>query len=60
MDSVLITEPVTSLDSVVCVPAPVIAVHVAEGCVNSTLSGYSVRTSREQLGNACSFESLLN
>ena len=37
LDSVLVTEPVGSLDSVVEMVSPVVLVHVAESSVDSTL-----------------------
>ena len=37
LDSILICEPVTTFDSVVEVPLPVVSVHVTESSVNSAL-----------------------
>jgi len=45
---VLVSKEVTSLDSVVSVPAPVILGHVSKGGVDSSLSGDSVGTGGEQ------------
>lgn len=59
LDGVLISKPITTLHSIVEVPSPVVVVHVAEGCVDATLSGDSVRSSREQLGNASGLETSL-
>jgi hypothetical protein len=60
VDGILITEPVTALDGVVSVPSPVVLVHVAERCVDSSLCGDSVRSGGEQLGNTGGFETLLD
>lgn len=56
LDGVLITEPVTTLNGVIEMPAPVIIVHVAESSVDTALSGNSVRSSREELGDAGGLE----
>lgn len=48
MDSILVTEPVGTLDGIVHVPSPVIFVHVSEGSVDSTLRGNSVTSGREE------------
>lgn len=37
MNSVLVTEPVRSLDSVIEVPSPVVFVHVTQGGIDSSL-----------------------
>jgi len=55
LDSVLITEPVTALDSVVEVPSPVVLVHVSKGRVDTSLGCDCVRSGWEQLGNAGCF-----
>ena len=59
LDGILITKPVGALDCVIEVKSPVILVHVAESGVDSTLSGDSVRSGGEQLGNTSSLESSL-
>ena len=59
LDGILISEPVGALDCVIEVESPVILVHVAESGVDSTLSGDSVRSGGEQLGNTSSLESSL-
>ena len=41
-------------------PSPIIGLHVAEGGVDATLCGDSVRASREQLCNARSLEASLS
>lgn len=56
---VLVSKPVTTLDSVVEVPAPVVVVHVTESGINTSLSGNSVRAGGEKLGDASSLESSL-
>ena len=57
VDSILISQPVTALDRVVHVPSPVILGHVTQSSIDTTLGGDSVRTSGEELGNACCLES---
>src|SRR6185312_2199729 len=51
-DSVLVTEPVGTLDGVVHVPAPIILAHVAERRCDAALRGNGVRPSWEDFGNA--------
>ena len=58
MDSVLVSEPVAALDSVVGVPAPIVCVHVSEGCVDASLGSHGMGASREQFRNTGSLESL--
>lgn len=60
VNSILITQPVRSLDGIVHVPSPVILVHVAKGSVDTTLSGDSVTSGREKLGNTGSVEASLS
>ena len=60
MDSVLVTQPVTSLDGVVHVPSPVILVHVSKSSVDTTLSSDSVGSGGEQLGDTSSVETGLS
>ena len=52
LDGVLISKPVTALDSVVEMPAPVIGMHVAKSGIDTTLSSDCVRSGREKLGDA--------
>ena len=59
LDGILISKPIGTLDCVIEVISPVILVHVAESGVDSTLSGDSVRSGGEQLGNTSSLESSL-
>ena len=59
LDGILISEPIGALDCVIEVISPVILVHVTESGVDSTLSGDSVRSGGEQLGNASSLEASL-
>ena len=60
MNSILITEPVTSLDCVISVPSPIIFVHVTEGCVNTPLGGDSVGSGWEKFGNTGGFKALFD
>ncbi len=58
VNGILVTEPVGALDSVVHMPAPVIFGHVTERCIDTALSGDSVRTSGKQLADAGNLETL--
>lgn len=60
MNSVLVTQPVGTLDGIVHVPSPVVLVHVTEGGVDTTLSSDSVASGREQLGDTGSVETGLS
>lgn len=60
VDSILIPEPVTSLDCVVGVPAPVVVMHVAEGSIDASLGSYSVGAGGEEFRDAGSLEALLD
>jgi len=60
MDSILITEPVRTLDSIVHVPSPVILAHVSESSIDTTLGSDSVGTGREELGDTSSVETSLS
>ena len=51
VNGVLVTEPIGALDSVVHVVLPAVLFHVAEGGVDSSLSGDSVGSSWEELKN---------
>lgn len=51
VDSILVSQPVGTLDSVVHVPPPVIFGHVTQCGIDTTLSCYSVRSRGEQLGD---------
>ena len=51
MDSILITQPVTALDRVVGMPAPVVFSNVAEGGIDASLSGNGVTTGREEFSD---------
>lgn len=59
VNSVLVTEPVRTLDGIVHVPSPVILVHVSESSIDTTLGGDSVASSREKLGDTGSVETSL-
>ncbi len=48
----LITQPVTALDSVVCVPLPVVLCHVAQRSIYATLGCHCMASCRKQFGNA--------
>ncbi len=50
-DSVLIAEPISTLDGVVHVPAPVILAHIAERGRDATLRRDGMRAGREHLGD---------
>jgi hypothetical protein len=52
LDSVLISEPISTLNRVVEVPSPIILVHIAESSIDTALSSNSVRSGREKLGDA--------
>ena len=51
-DSVLIAEPVGTLDGIVHVPAPVVLAHVAERGGDAALRGHRMRARGEHFGNA--------
>ena len=51
-DSVLVTQPVGSLDGIIHVPAPVIFTHVAERSGDAALCGNRVGARRENLADA--------
>ena len=59
VNSILVTQPVRSLHSVVHVPSPVVLSHVAQGGIDTTLSSDGVRSGREQLGDTGSLETAL-
>lgn len=59
MDSILITQPVGTLDGIVHVPEPVIGMHVTKSSVDTTLGGHGVGTGREKLGDTSGVEASL-
>lgn len=56
LNGVLVTKPVRALDCIVEMVSPVIFVHIAQCSIDSSLSSNSVRSSREELGDASSLE----
>lgn len=60
MNSILITQPIGTLDGIVHVPSPVVLVHVSKGGVDATLGGDSVTSGREKLGDTGSVEAGLS
>merc|ERR1712093_21258 len=52
VNSVLVAEPVGTLDGVVHMPSPVVLGHVAKSSVDTTLSGDSVGSGGEELCDA--------
>lgn len=56
MNSVLVAEPVGTLDGIVHVPPPIILVHVTQRSIDTALRGHGVASSREELGDAGSVE----
>jgi len=60
VDGILVSQPVAALDGVVCVPPPIVVVHIAEGSVDAALSCNCVRPGGEQLRDAGGLESLLD
>lgn len=60
MDGVLISQPIASLYCIVCVPSPVIIVHISKGSVDTSLSGNSVRSGGEKFRDTGSFETLFD
>lgn len=52
LDCVLVSQPVRPLDGVVCMPAPIIHCHVAQGCIDTALCCDCVGACWEQLGDA--------
>ncbi len=60
VDGVLVAEPVTALDRVVGVPAPVIFRDVAERGVDSALGGHGVTARGEEFGDAGGLVALLD
>lgn len=59
VNSVLVTEPVGSLDGIVHVPSPVVLVHVTQGSVDTALCGDGVTSRGEELGDTGSVEASL-
>mmetsp|Transcript_18006 Transcript_18006/g.26865 ORF Transcript_18006/g.26865 Transcript_18006/m.26865 type:complete len:362 (+) Transcript_18006:835-1920(+) len=47
MNSVLVTQPITALDSVIHMPPPIILTHIPKRRINTTLSRHRVRSSRK-------------
>ena len=60
VNSVLISEPIRSLHSVIHMPPPIILCHVAQGGVDATLCGSGVGAGGEKLGNARNIEAFLS
>ena len=60
VDGILVSQPIASLNCVVCMPSPVVIVHIAQSRIDPALSRYCVRPGRKQLRNAGRFEALLN
>jgi len=60
VDSILVSEPVRSLDSIVHVPSPVILAHVSESSVDTSLGSNGVGTGGEKLGDTSSVETSLS
>ena len=58
MNSILVTKPIATLDGVVSVPSPVIFSHVSKSCIDTTLSGNSVRSGWEKFAQAGSLVTL--
>jgi hypothetical protein len=56
VDRILVAQPIGSLHCVVHVPLPVVVLHVAQGCIDATLSGDCVRTCGEEFCDDGSFE----
>ena len=59
VDSVLVTEPIGTLDGVVHVPSPVVLMLVTESGVDTSLGGGSMTTGREKLGETRRVETIL-
>jgi len=59
LDSVLVSKPITALDSVIHVPAPVVTVAVAESSVDATLGSNRVASGGEELADASSLKTIL-
>src|SRR5262245_64856048 len=56
LDGVLVAEPVSALDGVVHVPAPVVLAHIAERGGDAALRRDGVGARREHLGDAGGLE----
>ena len=56
LNSVLIAEPIATLNGVVHVPAPIVLLAVSEGGIDTTLGSDSVRTRGVKLGDAGNIE----
>merc|ERR1712238_555993 len=57
LDSILVTEPVGSLDGVIEMVSPIIRMHVSECSVDTALGSDSMGSGGEQLGDASGLES---
>ncbi len=57
VNRILITKPITSLDSVVHVPPPIVLAHVSKSGVNSSLCRNGVGSRWEELGDTGRLES---
>ena len=60
LDRILVAKPVSSLHSVVCVPAPVVLGHVGQSSIDSALRGHCVGPSGENLGDTSRFQSMFH
>ena len=59
MDGILVAKPITSLDSIVHVPPPVVLRHVPQRGIDTALRSYSVRARREELRDTRGIEAML-
>ncbi len=59
VDSVLISQPITSFYCIVSVPSPIVLMHVTKGRIDTSLSGHSVRSCWEKLWDTSRFKPLL-
>lgn len=59
MDSILVSEPIRSLNSIVHVPSPVVLVHVTQRRVDSSLCRHRVTPRGEELRYARCVETRL-
>lgn len=49
VNSVLVTEPVGTLDGIVHMPPPIILVHVTQSGIDTTLGSHGMASRREKL-----------
>jgi hypothetical protein len=59
LDRILVTEKIGTLNSVIEMVPPVVFMHVTQSCVDATLSGHSMGSRWEKLGDASSLETCL-